>query len=250
MKILIIEDEWHAYEHLQGLIQQMLPDVIIAEPIDTVQDAVNTISLTNDYDLIFMDIQLGDGLSFEIFSHIDIKTPVIFTTAYDQYALKAFSVNSIDYLLKPISPPLLRSAIHKFENYHAANGKPDYNSLSHLQREYKRPKSRCLIKKGGHYEYLDTTDIVWVDSEDGITFIYVVDGKRYMYNKTIESVIADFDPSQFFQINRSQVVNIRFIKEIHPYLNQRLLIKTSIGNDSSLVVSRQRVAAFKQWADS
>jgi two-component system response regulator LytT len=252
MRVLIIEDEINASEYLQRIIKKLKPKAQIIGCLDSVEDAVNWLFQHEPPDLLFMDIQLSDGLSFEIFKHVEIKSPIIFTTAFDQYAIEAFKVNSIDYLLKPIHIEDMKRALTKFDQQKA----PIHTQLStQLQSIFrnmnKQKKHRCLIKKGNHFEFINIVDIAFVHSEDGLTFLYTFQGKRFLYTSTVEGLMDTLDPDQFFQINRGQIVNIDAIQKIFPYFNQRLKIEpmSPVGN-IELVVSRSRIQQFKAWVDA
>ncbi len=250
MKVLIIEDEWNAYEYLSSILLKIDSSIEIMDNIDSVQAAVTYLSERPNLDLIFLDIQLSDGQSFEIFNHVSIDTPIIFTTAYDQYALDAFRVHSIDYLLKPIHIDELERSLDKYRK-HYSTGSTSTEELSNILSSISRPKKkRCLVKRGGHYEYVDVEQISYVYSEDSMTFLSTADQRRHIYSKSVENLFKELDEAQFFQINRSQIVNINAIKEVHPYFNQRLKILLTGANDTEeFVVSRNRMSSFKQWLD-
>lgn len=252
MNIVSIEDELNAYEYLKSMLYQIYPDIKSIINIDTVQGSLNYLSKEQDgIDLIFMDIQLADGLSFEIFNHIELNTPIIFTTAYDQYALDAFKVYSVDYLLKPIHIDDLRKAISKYEQLYSSED-TDATKLQEMIQSINKPKkNRCLVKRGGHYEYVDVQDIAYVNSEDSITFLHTTDGQRHIYTKTVERLFGELDPLTFFQINRSQIININAIHQVHPYMNQRLkvLLDARLKASVEFVVSRNKMMSFKGWMD-
>jgi len=253
MNILSIEDEVNAFEYLKSMLHKIQPDIAKIDNIDTVQGSLNYLQEhQDDLDLIFMDIQLADGLSFEIFNHIEVHKPIIFTTAYDQYALNAFKVHSVDYLLKPIHVDDLRKALDRYHELYSGHNSVDANSLQEMIKSLNKPKkNRCLVKHGGHYEYVDVKDISYVNSEDSITFLHTNDGQRHIYSKTIESLFAELDMNTFYQINRSQIININSIQEVHPYLNQRLkvLLDPKLKAKPDFIVSRNRMMNFKEWLD-
>ncbi len=252
MKILIIEDEINAFQYLQTIVKKLKPETQVLEHIESVQDAVNWLHQHEHPDLIFLDIQLSDGLSFEIFKHVEVRTPIIFTTAYDQYAIDAFKVNSIDYLLKPIHVDDLQKALEKFDQRKVQST----NNLSQqLQAVFgqlnAQKRNRCLIKKGNHFEFINTADIAFVYSEDGLTFLQTFQGGRHLYSNTVEGFYASLDSSVFFQINRGQIVNINAIQKIHPYFNQRLKLEVNPAKDDlEFLVSRPKAPAFKEWIDA
>jgi len=251
MNILIVEDEINAYEYLESLLLKLRPKYKITAHIDSVEDTINWLEHNDLPDLILLDIQLSDGISFEIFNHISINTPIIFTTAYDQYTLQAFKLNSIDYLLKPIEREALEFALIKFEQQSPNQRKNNEQIETLITGLIHEKKNRCLIKKGSHFEFINVAEIAFVHSEDSLTFLYTSDGKRHLYTKTVAGLSQELDSKTFFQINRKQLININAIHKIHPFLNQRLKIelKPSVpGLD--LVVARNRMMEFKNWVDS
>jgi len=213
-----------------------------------VQDTINWLHNNPEPDLIFLDIQLSDGISFEIFNHVNITAPIIFTTAYDQFALQAFKVNSVDYLLKPISDEDLIAAHKKLKQREEKSNSNQLNSI--LKQFSSGKKNRCLVKKGNHFEFINVDDIAFINSDDSITFLYSKDGKRHTYTKTLQVLMHELDHEVFFQINRKQIINIVSISKIHPYLNQRLKVDVSLPTDIEFVVARNRMAEFKDWVDS
>ncbi|MEM1328233.1 MAG: LytTR family DNA-binding domain-containing protein [Bacteroidota bacterium] len=252
MTAIIIEDEINAYQYLSSSLQKVRSQLEILVHLESVEDSLNWLSSNPHPDLVFMDIQLSDGLSFEIFNHVSIESAIIFTTAYDQYAIDAFKFNSIDYLLKPIHIKDLTAAIDKFE-------RAQFQINTQLTDQIKRlfasktaaKKNRCLVKKGNHYEFVEVDDIAFVQSEDGLTFLHTFNGQRHIYTKTVEALMELLSEAQFFQINRAQIVNISAIQKIHPYFNQRMKIEPlpKFG-EAELLVSRSRVPAFKVWMDA
>ena len=252
MNILSIEDESNAYEYLKSMLLKINPDITEIHNIDTVQSSLNYLNKhQDDLDLIFMDIQLADGLSFEIFNHIEVHKPIIFTTAYDQYALDAFKVYSVDYLLKPIHIDDLKKSMERYQKLYAQSPIEPDRLKQMIQSISKPKKNRCLVKRGGHYEYVDVKDVAYVNSEDSITFLHTVDGQRHIYSKTVESLFSELDEDQFYQINRSQIINVNAVQEVHPYLNQRLkvLVKPVLKAKCDFIVSRKRMMNFKEWLD-
>lgn len=251
MNVLIIEDEINAFEYLKALLQKIEPSASILAHLDSVEDSINWLYQNEAPDLLFMDIQLADGLCFEIFNHVEVKTPIIFTTAYDQYAIEAFKVNSIDYLLKPINPEDLAQALQKFNNQ---QGHLKAHLNQQLQSVFanlnKQKKHRCLVKRANHFEFIEVVDIAFVYSEDSITFLHTFDGKRHLYNNTVEGLVKTLDETLFFQISRNQIVNINAIQKIHPYFNQRLKLELKLPAEGfDFLVSRSKISQFKDWID-
>ena len=252
MKYLIIEDEINACEYIRDLLKRLRPEGIMMDHLDSVEESINWLNNTKEQpDLIFMDIQLSDGLSFEIFDHVDVTCPIIFTTAYDQFAIQAFKVNGLDYLLKPISPEDMESALEKFDNQNTKSSNSNFDQLSALVSAMNtQKKNRFLIKKGNHFEFIEVNDIAFVHSEDSLTFLFTKDGKRHMYSKTISEIETALDPKLFFRINRGQMVHVDAIAKIHPYFNQRLKVELSAKTEIEFIVSRNKMMEFKGWVDS
>jgi DNA-binding LytR/AlgR family response regulator len=249
MNVLIVEDEINAFEYLERMISKLRPSFTITKHLDSVEDTINWLTSNQAPDLIFLDIQLSDGISFEIFSHIEVGSPIIFTTAYDQFALKAFKFNSVDYLLKPINEEDLLGAITKFES---GNKVPPLKAqLSELLDTVKpQKKNRFLVKRGNHFEFINANHISYINSDDSLTFLYTNENIRHLYAKTIQDLALSLDKKQFFQINRKQIININHIKKIHPFLNQRLKVELNVDASIDFIVSRSKMTEFKDWVDS
>jgi len=251
MNILIIEDEINAFEYLQSMVKKMQPKANILAHLDSVEDSVNWLHQHEQPDVIFMDIQLADGLCFEIFNYVKVKAPIIFTTAFDQYAIEAFKVNSIDYLLKPVNPEDLMKALQKYQAQQAATAGAFNQQIQSVFGQLNRQKKhRCLVKRGNHFEFIEVSDIAFVHSESSITFLHTFDGKRHLYNNTIEGLVKSLDETLFFQISRHQIVNINAVQKIHPYFNQRLKLELNTPTESiEFLVSRSKISSFKNWID-
>ncbi|HPF50505.1 MAG TPA: LytTR family DNA-binding domain-containing protein [Draconibacterium sp.] len=252
MKILIVEDEPLAAAQLAAHISALRPAAQIVSVCDTVKAAVNWVNTNEKPDLAFFDIQLGDGLSFEIFEQIDFQVPVIFTTAYDDYAIRAFKVNSIDYLLKPIDRNELEKAIQKFENL----SKPISSSLSpdiiselvdSLGR--KNYKERFLVKVGAHLRVIETSEILYFYSYEKGTFVKLNDGKDYLLDQSLEIIESIVDPNIFFRINRKYIIALKSITDVITYSNSRLKLKVQKANDDDFLVAREKVKDFKNWLE-
>jgi DNA-binding LytR/AlgR family response regulator len=206
----------------------------------------------NDHpDLIFLDIQLSDGLSFEIFEKIDIKSAVIFTTAYDEYALRAFKLNSIDYLLKPIDEEELATAISKFANQFQVNSVSniDFEAIKRMlvnpvSKEYRK---RFSVKIGQQIKVIDIAEIECLYSENKGTYIHTSDNRDYLIDSSLEVVEAELDPKDFFRISRKYIIPLQFVKEIQLYSNSRLKISLPTYKADEVIVARERVSDFKEW---
>lgn len=250
MKILLIEDEYHAQEYLIGLLKEVAPTVEILAKIDSVEESVDWLANNPDPDLIFMDIQLADGLSFSIFKKIKVNAPTIFVTAFDKYTLEAFKVNSIDYLLKPVDAQELENALDKYERIHASKYGFNTDSLQKALSQFS-PKNnfrqRFLIKQGKDFIYVPTKDIAYIYSEDSLTFLMDRQNKRHLLEAPLDQIEKQLDPDQFFRINRKQIVHIESIQKIFSFFNNRLKLNLAPESKAEAIVSRERVKYFKEW---
>lgn len=250
MNCLIVEDEKVAAERLIRLIKKYDSSIEILEVIQSVEKAVIWFNTNQTPDLIFMDIQLADGLSFEIFEETVVRTPVIFTTAYEEYTLKAFKVNSIDYLLKPIEQKELDFAINKFKLNKATCEIPMQvfdNILYSLSTKYKK---KFLIKVGEHIKIFKTDDIQCFFSTEKYTFLQNISGRDYAVSYSLDQLENIIDPLCFFRINRKYIIAFSAIRDIISYSNSRLLVKLNSNESDDLVVSREKVQDFKKWLES
>ncbi len=252
MRILIVEDEPLAAVQLAAHISALRPEAQIVSVCDTVKAVVKWMSANEKPDLAFFDIQLGDGLSFEIFDQLDFKVPVIFTTAYDEYAIRAFKVNSIDYLLKPVDRAELQKALKKFEQF----AKPVSSSLSlDLISEIvdslgrKNYKERFLVKIGAHLRIIETNEILYFYSFEKGTYARLNDGKDYLLDQSLELVESMVDPGKFFRINRKYIVALQSITDVITYSNSRLKIKVHHPVEDDFLVAREKVKDFKNWLE-
>ncbi len=250
MKVVIVEDEKPAARRLQRMLeaQGLTAEVML----HSVEESVNWFHTNDHPDLLFLDIQLADGLSFEIFEEVTIKSPIIFTTAYDEYALRAFKLNSVDYLLKPIDQEELEAAIGKYKSWGKASTEPavDLQALQALispnKKSYKR---RFTTKIGQRLKMLPIETIECFYSENKATHIFTVDGRSYLIDETLEHLEDKLDPEIFFRVSRKYYVNINAIKDIISYTNSRLKIILNHYNESEIIVSRERVKEFKNWLE-
>lgn len=247
MKYLIVEDERFAYEEVKRMITKLRPDYELEKQTKTVIDTIAFLK-TSAVDLILMDIRLADGNCFEVFNHLEVTTPVIFTTAYDEHAIKAFKLNSIDYLLKPFNEAELEAALIKFEKVfqhvsYTASPK-NYEQLLSV-----RTKNRFLISKGENYHYIETKDIAHFYSEDGVVFLHTSSDKRYIINYTLEQLEQLLDNRLFFRVSRNCIGNVRAIKNVAKYFNSRLKLSFSPVCPHEVLVSRVRVPDFLKWMD-
>ena len=249
MKVLIIEDEKPASQKLIRLLNKIDSNIEIIETIESVEKAVNWWLSNQHPDLILMDIQLEDGICFEIFEKCNIKTPVIFTTAYDDYTLKAFKVNSVDYLLKPVSLLELEKAVNKYRTIHWKEF--DVSVIGPLIRELQpKIKERFLIKIGEHLHSVQVSSINYFFVKDRCNFINIDKGKNYIIDYSLDKIEQLVDPKLFFRVNRNFIINFNSIKDILAYSSSRLRIYLDNTSDNlEILVSRERVADFKGWMD-
>ncbi len=249
MKCLIVEDEKVAAERLRKMIEQYDPDIEILGVTQSISKSVEWFNAHTEPDLVFMDIQLSDGLSFEIFEQVESRFPIIFTTAYDEYALKAFKLNSIDYLLKPISPEELKRAIDKYKEHTAVTAYPQHVFDSMLKGFTQNYKSKFLIKVGEHLRVFPTDDIQCFYSMEKAVFLQNRQGRDYAVNYSLDQLEELLDPENFYRISRRYIVAFNSIKDIISYSNSRLLLQLETNNSDDLVVSRERVQKFRQWLE-
>lgn len=244
MRVLIVEDEIPAQEELVRILKKHFQDIDIAGIKASVRDSSEWLR-RNTADLIFMDIQLSDGCCFDIFDKVEVRTPVIFTTAYEEYALRAFKVNSVDYLLKPVDEDELVAAVRKMDY--------KYDRIKEL-REYlmpsgKRYKTRISVKTGDSYTFLRMDEVSYFIAEDGLTFAVTGDDRRHIVDYTISTLESQLDPKHFFRATRGCIVSIDSIAKIATYFNSRLKVTLKGRNGVSLVLSRVRVPDFLNWID-
>ena len=250
MTTLIIEDEEPAFKRLQKMLKELEPDHTLLNQIVSVSSAVKWFKENDPPDLIISDIQLADGISFEIFKQVDIKCPVIFTTAYDQYAVEAFKVNSIDYLLKPVKKEELETAVNKYKSRSAVNAEPavDINKLLQaLQPGGTNYKKRFVVRYGEHIKTIDTEEVVYFYTEDKATFLCTKDARRFVVDFNLDTLDSVLDPKIFFRINRQYIISIHSIAEMFAYSKSRVLIKLNPPAKHETIVSTERSADFKRW---
>jgi DNA-binding LytR/AlgR family response regulator len=249
MKVLIIEDERPASQKLIRLLKEINPEIEIIDVLQSIERVVNWFSENPSPKLIFMDVQLEDGLCFDIFENCKIEAPVIFTTAYDEYALRAFKVNSIDYLLKPIVQDELKNAIDKFNIIH--NSKSDYLKFETVIKQLQpQKKERFLIKIGEHYKSIPTSTVNCFYINERCTFLFTDAAKNYPLDYSLDKIEQLIDSKLFFRISRNFIVNFYAIVDIIACSSSRLkIILTGWTEKEEIVVSRERVIEFKKWID-
>lgn len=250
-KIVIVEDEKPAARLLERKLNTL--GFEIQHKLSSVEDALEWFEANTNPDLIFLDIQLSDGLSFEIFEQLNIKSAIIFTTAYDEYALRAFKLNSIDYLLKPIQDAELKQAIDKFREQRSTFF--DFSEQlsffkAFMKGEQKEYKERFAIKVGLQIKICSTTEIVCFYSENKATYLKTKDDRNYILDYTLEELDNILEPKLFYRINRKYIISIKHIKDIVAYSNSRLRINLISSDLDDVIVSREKVNEFKNWIEN
>lgn len=249
IKTIIIEDEKPAARRLERLLERN--GITSLVKLHSVAESITWFKTNPHPNLIFLDIQLSDGLSFEIFEEIEISSAIIFTTAYDQYAIKAFKHNSIDYLLKPIDEEELTAALQKFKNLNttkSAISSQEINLIKEILGENEMSyKRRFTTQIGQHLKLIEIAVIECFYSQDKATYIYTNTGKSYPIDGSLDAVFAELDPKLFFKVNRKFIVKLTAIKDMISYTNSRLQIKLNTFNQDEIIVSREKVKDFKKW---
>ena len=251
MNVLIIEDEKPAARRLNRMLATL--DIEVQQMLHSVEESLNWLQNNAHPNLIFLDIQLSDGLSFEIFEEIDVKSAIIFTTAYDEYALKAFKLNSIDYLLKPLDEDELKVAVDKFKTNQPQHTGIQVN-LDDIKKLLINPvdrkfKKRISIKIGQHIKIINIDEIECFYSENKATYIHTSENRNYLLDNSLEHWQEQLDSENFFRVNRTYIVHINAIKDIIAYSNSRLKLILHTYNNQEIIVSRERVKDFKNWID-
>ena len=246
MRVLIVEDETAAYENLVDILAELDPAIQIAGNTESISQTIHWLQTNPLPDLILMDIHLSDGSAFSIFKNIQLETPVIFTTAYDEYAIEAFKVNSIDYLLKPIKVEELRCALEKFKKWTRQDIVQYLSHLMHLQPVY-RHKEKLLIPVKDQLLPVDLHDISCFYTTDKNTRVYLKDGRYYPYCKTLEQISVSLDPGEFIRANKQFILARNSVKNITIWFDSRLLITLDIDPPERIYISKNKAAEFKAW---
>jgi len=250
MKVIIVEDEKLAAERLQTLLSEYDASIEVIACLESIEETVQYLKKSAHPDVLLLDIHLSDGHSFEIFKQVSYNKPVIFTTAYDQYALEAFKMFSIDYILKPVTGEALATAINKLKSVSVTFSVIDFTTMLPELRG-QRYKKRFLGKVGQRLFFINTMDICFFQADNKIVYLVDKEGNRYVVEHTMDSLEEQLDPQQFFRLNRSFIVSIDAIQQVKPYYNSRLKLTVKcVTNQEDMLVSRDRVADFKQWADA
>ena len=248
MKALIIEDESIAAQALESLIKETDPEVDIIAVLQTIEESVEWFEENQMPDLVFMDIHLADGSSFAIFEKVDISCPIIFTTAYDEYALKAFEVNSIDYLLKPINKGDLERALNKYKSFTASASKSSLEGLLEQMGGLKKKYKNCfLIPERDKLIPLATSNIAYIFIDTKTVKAIALDGHNYYLNQTLDEIMAQLDPEVFFRANRQFIISRHAVKDLSVWFGNKLAINLVIPVPEKIIVSKARVGEFKAW---
>ncbi len=255
INVLIIEDEIPAQRLLKETLQEIPIKTEVIGCLNSIKAAVEWLQNNPHPEVVLLDIQLSDGLSFEIFKKVPVESTIIFTTAFDEYAIQAFKVNSIDYLLKPIEKDELQAAFEKFEQYNKPliqeqNANIDFKALAHLikneQTEYRK---RFLIQSNESFFHLSVNDIAFFYSMQGVTFAVTFEKREYPINFSLESLKEQLHPDTFFKINRQFIVCIDAIKRVHSYFNGKLKLEIKPLHTEDIIIGKDKAAAFKRWMD-
>jgi two-component system, LytTR family, response regulator LytT len=252
MKIIIIEDELKAARSLASLIGTVRPAATIVAQLQSIESAVQYLSDNEGPDLIFMDIQLSDGLSFEIFKAVKIHCPVVFCTAYGEYAMDAIKANGIDYLLKPFSKDQLQEAFEKvesFKNFFQQNNQPD---LEGLFKKYglDEGKKSFLVFKNQKYTTVQTEQIAFIHIKFEVAVIVTFEGQEYSLDQSLDHIQSQLSPKQFFRLNRQYLVNFSAIKEVEHYFARKLLVKLVVHSPEKLLIGKEKTGTFLQWLEN
>lgn len=250
MKVLIFEDEAPAARKITKLIKDFDPTIQILAVLESVADGREWFANNDLPDLIFSDIQLSDSLSFELYRELQIKVPVIFTTAYNEYAIEAFNHFSIDYLLKPIKIEDLAKSVAKYKEFGIKNHVPtDFDAiLSQINGQNYRTRFLVAFRDG--FFPVDASDIAFFHSEDSVTFLVRKDKKSYIINEPLDTIEKQLDPKKFFRANRKFILSAESVVKVEPFFNQKLVIKTAPESEHEIIVSKIKATAFKNWLNS
>ncbi|WP_375434145.1 LytR/AlgR family response regulator transcription factor [uncultured Hymenobacter sp.] len=261
MTVLILEDEYPAAERLQRLLLEAVPEAQVLAALDSVAGALAWLATHPAPDLILSDIQLADGLSLEVFEQTLVRSPVIFTTAYDAYAIRAFKANSVDYLLKPVKLAELQAALTKLREWRSPANLPPAAGiaddaarrlerlLDSLPRSDRQYKTRFLVRSGEQLLPLSVPQIAWFQSRHETTTLVATDGRRFLVDYTLEQLESLLDPRQFFRLNRQFIAQLPAVQRLHPHFNGKLLLDLQPAPGEEVLVSREKAAALKQWLE-
>ena len=249
MKVIIIEDEVLSARRLSKMLAEISPDIEVVAMLESVHEALAWFEANESPEMVFLDIQLNDGTGFEIISRLDDFPHIIFTTAYEQYALDAFKYNSIDYLLKPIDKQELEAALKKLDQIHKQEESLYREKLQALRKSFMPEfRERFLVKVGNQFKSIPTKNVAYFYYDDGLCYLRTITGENLPIDHTLDHLMEELDPRHFFRVNRQYIVAMNSVKEIHSYFNSRLLLALAPATQEDVVVSRERVVNFKVWA--
>lgn len=246
MRVLIVEDETSSYENLREILREIDPDIDVAGNTESVVQTVHWLKVNPAPDLIFMDIHLSDDSAFAIFDKMNVEIPIVFTTAYDQYAIEAFKVNSVDYLLKPIKVNDVRHAIAKFERFNRNDITHYLSQLLQLAPSSRR-KAKILVPYKDKLIPVDMSDISFFYTADKSTFVYLGDGTRYSYSKTLDQIMTTLDSDNFFRANKQFIIRRESVVNITIWFDSRLLVTLDTEVPERIYISKNKAAEFKAW---
>jgi two-component system, LytTR family, response regulator LytT len=253
MNVLILEDEILSAQRAKTLLHEHDPTISVVETIDSVEDATDWLSRNPEPDLMLVDIHLSDGLSFDLFKKVQIKSPVIFTTAYDQYAIQAFKMNSIDYLLKPLDKAELGFALNKFNALSQERKSLLTSDIQRIMQTFqasnKKYKNRFLVKFGDNIQFKNTDEIAYIFADDKITYLVSIEGRRFIIDYKLEQLEDLLDPQFFFRLNRKFIIRIDAVQKIKTLINSRLQVFLKPNFEQDIFVSKDKMSEFKTWLD-
>ena len=250
MKVVIIEDEHLTAQRLEGMLKKYDAQIEVLAELPSVAESIEWFKMNPDPDLVFMDIHLEDGQSFSIFDTLNLEVPVIFTTAYDEYMIKAFKVNSVDYLMKPLNYDELSQAIDKFKRLHTNEKGKDHQLetlLQSLQKKEPEYKSRFLVSIGSRLKTIEDEEVRYFYSADKITFLVTKDNQRFPIDYSLDKLALMLNPKDYFSINRQMTVKLSAINNIHVYAKGKIQLELNPPMKEDVFVSMDRVVEFKEW---
>ena len=249
MRVIIIEDEIPAAKRLEKMLESIGDEIVLLKKLDSVSSSVEFFRSGVEVDLVFMDIQLADGLSFDIFQQVEIKFPIIFTTAFDGYTLKAFKVNSIDYLLKPIDEQELLQAVQKYRQLYLNKEKLFSENIKKLVQDLSaaRYKERLMIKRGQQLSYIKTENIAYCYADGKLCYTVDFNNAKYLLESNLSQLEEQLQPNQFFRVSRHLLINIEAISKVHTWFGGRLKLELTPPTEMDTLVSRERVNSFRKW---
>lgn len=250
MKTIIIEDEVFAADALENMLLKIRPQAEVLAKLESIEESVEWFQKNEFPDLVLCDIHLSDGNSFEIFKQVEVKSPVIFTTAYNEYAIEAFKVNSVDYLLKPIKKEDLEQAIQKYEGLKQNSLSRELQNIQNLiSNSASSKKSRFMVKSGQVIKTIPSEEVAYFLAEEGVVLLVNFEGSRFVINYTLDQLEQQLDEKMFFRANRQIMVNIHAVKEVNPYFKGRLHLVLEPGVAGEQIISSSKASSFKQWLD-